>query len=416
MASKRTGRGPITGPWIMERIIALAGHSEQPDQITRTYLTPAQKAAGEMLIGWMRETGMSARFDAAGNVIGRYEGTDPTAPAIMIGSHYDTVINAGRFDGPYGVVAALAVVHTLYRQGRRPRAPIEVVAFAEEEGVRFKSTLIGSRAIAGTLDPDIVEARDAQGIRLGDALAAFHGSMPDLATAARNKGAIGGFIELHIEQGPVLADEGLPVGVVTGIAGASRFSIAVHGQAGHTGTVPMSKRRDAAAGAAEFILAVGRRGSGVADLVGTVGVVSTPGGAANVIPGLVEMTLDVRAATDRHRLEAIRDIRDALRDIGKRRGLRITMTKTHDARAVQCDGRLQAALSGAIEARGLPVRSLPSGAGHDTMAMASLCPAAMLFVRCGHGGISHDPRETMTAADAAIGANVLLDAVTTLAA
>lgn len=411
MTSSTGSQVGISGAWIMERIEALARHTEVPGEITRTYLTSTQRAAGETLIAWMTDAGMSADFDAAGNVIGRYEGAMPGAPAIMIGSHYDTVVNAGRYDGPYGVLAALAVVDHLNRHGRRLRCAIEVVAFAEEEGVRYKSTLIGSRAIAGTLDAGVLELVDAQGIRLEDARTKFHGRRWPIESAARSNGDIAAFIELHIEQGPVLETEGLPVGVVTGIAGASRFAITVRGKAGHAGTVPMGLRRDAAVGAAEIIVAVEAICAAAGNVVGTVGVVSTPGGAANVIPGRVDLSLDVRSVDDAARRAALKKLRAAVETIGERRGLQVEWTSTHDADAVQCDARLQAALAEAISRRGLSVRYLPSGAGHDAMAMASICPVAMLFVRCGNGGLSHHPDETMTAEDAEIGALVLLDAV-----
>lgn len=404
----------ITGAWIMERIEALALHTEVPGQITRTYLSPAQRSAGEMLIGWMAEAGMAADFDAAGNVIGRYEGAAPGAPALMIGSHYDSVVDAGRFDGPYGVVAAIAAVDQLNRAGRRLPLAIEVVAFAEEEGVRYKATLIGSRAVAGTLHADILQLVDAQGVTLDDARTAFHGRHRPIESAARQANEIAGFLELHIEQGPVLEGEGLPVGVVTGIAGASRFSITVRGAAGHAGTVPMGLRRDAAVGTAEIIMAVESICTTAGDVVGTVGVVTTPGGAANVIPGRVDLSLDVRSISDVSRDSALERIRAAIYEIAERRHLKVDLVPTHDASAVLCDADLQAAFAHAIIARGQAVRQLPSGAGHDAMAMATLCPVAMLFVRCGNGGISHSPAETMTAADAEFGAQILLDAIVRL--
>ncbi len=406
----------VTGREMMARLDALAAYTETPGHgLTRTYLTPELRQAGEQLIAWMRAADMTASFDAIGNVVGRYEGMDKTAPALMLGSHYDTVRNAGKYDGPYGVIAALSVVETLHAQKRRLPFPIDIIAFGDEEGVRFKSTLIGSRAVAGTLDPAVFELTDAHGISLRKALAAFGGDATKLASVARKKGQLRGYIELHIEQGPVLTAEKLPVGVVTSIAGASRFAITLTGQAGHAGTVPMPLRRDAAVAAAEFILAVEARCSGEATLVGTVGVVSIPGGAANVIPGVAELSLDVRAEGDKVRKSAVGDLKRTLGDICKRRNIKSAIRQTHDAKAIACDAALRAALAGAIADLGTRVFALPSGAGHDAMAMADICPVAMLFVRCGHGGISHDPREIMTAADAEMGARVLLGAVEQLA-
>ena len=243
----------ISGREIMARLDALATFTETPGKgLTRTYLTPALRHAGEQIITWMEAAGMTASFDAIGNVVGHYAGADPRAPTLMLGSHYDTVHNAGRYDGPYGIIAALAVVESLHAQKQRLPFPIEIIAFGDEEGVRFKSTLIGSRAVAGTLDTTMLDLTDAQGISMRKALSAFGGDASKLASVARKKGQVRGYIELHIEQGPVLAAEKLAVGVVTSIAGASRFMITLTGQTGHAGTVPMALRRDAAAAAAHL--------------------------------------------------------------------------------------------------------------------------------------------------------------------
>jgi hydantoinase/carbamoylase family amidase len=416
MTRRKRPTSLIDGAALMARLDALARFTETPGMVTRTYLTPAHQAAGRQLIDWMAEAGMTAGFDAVGNVVGRLEGTDTHAPAIVLGSHYDSVINAGRYDGPYGILAAIAAVDALRRDSQRQRAPVEVVAFAEEEGVRFKATLIGSRAFAGTLDPAVLDLRDGAGVRLGDELAAFHGSaMPPLSSAARKPGSIACYIEAHIEQGPVLLRNGEPLGIVTGIAGASRFAITVAGEAGHAGTVPMAMRRDALAATAEMVLAVERMCTGRPDLVGTVGMLEVPGGATNVVPGKVRMTLDVRSGEDAVRRAAIAAIQEEFDVVARRRDVALGWTKTHDAAAVACDPALQAALAASIGDLGLPVRHMASGAGHDAMALASVCPVAMLFVRCGNGGISHDPRETMTAADAALGAEVLYRTVRRLA-
>jgi hydantoinase/carbamoylase family amidase len=416
--STQVGRDALPdGRSMMARLDALAAFTETPDAgLTRTYLTPALRAAGAQLIRWMQDAGMTAAFDAIGNVVGRYEGQDPAAPVLILGSHYDTVRNAGKYDGPYGVVAALAVVQTLNTRQQRLPFAIEIVAFGDEEGVRFKSTLIGSRAVAGTLDAAVLDLVDADGVTMRNALKAFGGDAAALAHIARMPGQVRGYVELHIEQGPVLIAENLPVGIVTSIAGATRFMITLTGQTGHAGTVPMPLRRDAATAAAEFILAVEQRCAAEPTLVGTVGSVATLGGAANVIPGLVELSLDVRAATDAVRIAAVKDLQVTLAEICQRRGITSAVRQTHDAGAVACDAGLMTALAVGVKGAGLRPFSLPSGAGHDAMAMADLCPAAMLFVRCGNGGISHDPREIMTPEDAEVGARVLLSAVEHLAA
>jgi allantoate deiminase len=401
---------------LMQRLDALAKHTEVPGEVTRTYLTPALKSAGEQLITWMTEAGLYARFDAMGNVIGRREGAQKNAPALLIGSHYDSVRNAGNYDGPYGVIAAIAAAAELQRRKVDLPFALEVLAFGDEEGVRFKSTLLGSRALAGTLDPAVLKTEDTNGISMKNALVAFGGDPAGIKKLARKAKSALGYIELHIEQGPVLDSKDMPVGIVTAIAGASRWKIVIEGQAGHAGTVPMDLRHDAAAAAAEITLAVEVIAQDTPGLLATVGILTTPGGAANVIPGTVELSLDVRAPNDKLRKAGITAIKDAIKAITQRRKVKAHLTPTHDANAVACDAALQAHLAASIEAAGLPVVHLASGAGHDAMAMADLCPIAMLFVRCGHGGISHDPREIMTAPDAETGARILLATIERLAA
>ncbi len=400
----------------MRRLDALATHTEVPGEVTRTYLTPALKSAGEQLIAWMTQAGLDARFDAMGNVVGRREGAKKNAPALLIGSHYDSVRNAGKYDGPYGVIAAIAAAAELRQRAVVLPFALEVIAFADEEGVRFKSTLLGSRARAGTLDPAVFKTEDARGISMQQALVEFGGDPAGIKKLARKPRSALGYIELHIEQGPVLDSKDVPVGIVTAIAGASRWKIGIEGQAGHAGTVPMDLRRDAATAAAEIALAVEVIAQDTPGLLATVGIFTTPGGAANVIPGTVELSLDIRAASDTLRKAGMAAIRQAIKAITQRRKVKAHLTPTHDANAVACDAALQAHLAASIEAAGLPVVHLASGAGHDAMAMADLCPVAMLFVRCGHGGISHDPREIMTAADAETGARLLADTIERIAA
>jgi allantoate deiminase len=398
----------ITGTEIMRRAEALAGITEEPGRLTRSFLTPEHKRAGEMVIGWMRAAGMSAGFDAIGNVAGRYEARTPGAPALLLGSHLDTVRDAGRYDGILGVLSAIACVEELNRRGERLDFALEVFGFGDEEGVRFQSTLLGSRAVAGRFDKALLERRDAGGVSLREALLAFGLEPERIATAARRPQQALAYVELHIEQGPVLETEGLPLGVVTSIAGASRYAVTLTGEAGHAGTVPMGLRRDALAAAAEAVLLVERRCAGAPGLVGTVGRIAAQPGAINVIPGRAEFTLDIRAAEDEERRRAAEDILSGIEDICRRRGVTLERAQTHDNAAAACAPWLMAQLDRAVAARGIPIRHLPSGAGHDAMVMTAIAEIGMLFVRCGRG-ISHNPAEMITAADAELGAVVLLD-------
>jgi hydantoinase/carbamoylase family amidase len=395
-----------TGMAIMRHAEQLAQHTEAPGMLTRTYLTPAHHAAAAQLTQWMQDAGMIVRRDAAGNVIGRYEGMTPGAPALLTGSHFDTVRNAGKYDGNLGIILPIACIAAWNRQGRRFPFAIEVIAFAEEEGVRFKATLLGSRAIAGTFDHSVLERRDDTGIAMREAIAAAGFDVAALPAAAYNRDDVLAFVEVHIEQGPVLLDEGLPVGIVTAISGASRFIVQASGLAGHAGTVPMGLRRDAAMTAAEIGLYIERRCSGIPGLVGTVGVLEVPNGAANVVPGRAVFSIDIRAEQDALREAAVADVLREMQAISERRNVALEINRTHDAASVPCASWLQAQLEQAIAGLGLPVRRLPSGAGHDAMAVAALTDVAMLFVRCGNGGISHHPDETMSVEDAQAAAAV----------
>lgn len=350
---------------------------------------------------------MTAGIDAIGTVVGRYDGTVPGAPALLLGSHVDTVRDAGRYDGALGVLAAVAAVAALRDAGERPAFPIEVLAFGDEEGLRFPTTLAGSRALAGGLAPTALEARDAEGVRLRDALAAFGCDPAAVPGLARRPEDVRAYVEPHIEQGPVLEAEGLPVGVVTAINGATRLAVHVTGRAGHAGTVPMRLRRDALAGAAEMILAVERRCSTASDLVGTVGRIDARPGAVNVIPGAVRFTAEVRSPEDAARGAAVADLASAFEGVAARRGLRLALEPAYDEPARSCDSELIRRLAAAVEGEGVRPRLLPSGAGHDGQAMAALCPIGMLFVRC-RGGISHNPAEAITASDAETAVRVLL--------
>jgi allantoate deiminase len=400
---------------IMSRLDALAAISAEAGAITRLYLTPEQARANALVMGWMREAGLSPRIDAAGNVVGRAEGSVPGAPALVIGSHLDTVRDAGRFDGPLGVVTGIACVGALLREGRRPPFAIEVVGFADEEGTRFDAALIGSRAFAGTLDPAVMARADGQGITVASALRGAGLDPARIGEAARSPKDILAYLELHIEQGPTLERAEIPVGLVTAISGASRLSIALSGEAGHAGTVAMAGRRDALAGAAECILVVEARCAEEPDLVGTVGTLAAAPGAVNVIPGRVTFSLDLRAPDDGQRRNALADIEQAWSAIAARRGLKLYRTVTHDAPSTPCDEGIAARIAAAIAAEGLPVLRLPSGAGHDGMAIHAIAPVAMIFVRC-RGGISHNPDEFASLADIGAGARVLLATLRGIAA
>lgn len=400
----------IFAPRIQDRLDALAAITAEPGAITRLYLTPEQAQAEALVAGWMREAGLTVRYDAVGNLIGRLEGPEPGGPAVVIGSHLDTVRNAGRYDGPLGVITGIACVEALARDGTRLPHALEVVAFADEEGVRFAATLIGSRAFAGHLDPAVLNAADADGITLAAALRTSGLDPAAIATAARRPDAILGYLELHIEQGPMLEKAGLPVGVVTAISGASRLEFTLIGEAGHAGTVAMGERRDALAGAAECVLAVEARCRAEQHLVGTVGRMSAEPGVGNTISGRVRFTLDLRAPDDAQRLAALADIQAAFNSIAARRNLDLGVSLLHEAGAVPCDPGLTALIRDAIAAESLPVVALPSGAGHDGMAVAAIAPIAMVFVRC-RGGISHNPAEFASLPDIEAGARVLFRAL-----
>jgi allantoate deiminase len=396
------------GDEIVGRINELGGISETPEHLARFFLTREHRTAADLILTWMRSAGMHAHLDAIGNVCGRYEGERPVLPCLMLGSHYDTVRDAGRWDGPLGLITAISCVADLHKRGRRLPFAIEVVGFADEEGVRFASTLLGSRAVAGTFDASVLNARDNTGLAMRDALVQFGLDPEHIGAAARIRRELHGYIELHIEQGPVLETEQLPVGVVTAISGATRLAASLTGMAGHAGTVPMRLRRDALAGAAECISVIEELCRTDTDgLVGTVGYIHARPGATNVIPGQVSFTIDLRAATDSHRTRATADIVRHIEAVAKRRKLVLQVDVTHENRTVPCAPWLKAQVAEAIAAEGYRVFELPSGAGHDGMAMIDIADVGMMFVRC-RGGISHHPDEHVDKADADVGARVLL--------
>ena len=392
----------------MQRCDALARYSELPGGLTRVFLSPEARAAGEAVLGWMREAGMHASHDSMGNAVGRYEGVRAGLPCLMLGSHLDTVRDAGRYDGMLGVISAIECVDALSRQQKKLPFAIEVIGFGDEEGVRFGTTLLGSRAIAGTLDPKLLETTDAGGTSIAQALRQFGLDPDQLSTVKRKRSDLLAYAELHIEQGPVLEAEGLAVGVVTAINGFSRLRVTLRGAAGHAGTVPMALRRDALTAGAECILMVERVAKKVAELVATVGRIEAKPGAINVIPGEVQFTVDVRAPEDPVRQEAVAEVKREIARIAADRKLEARIESLQDFGSSACAPWLMRQLERAVEARGLRVRRLPSGAGHDGMAIKAIADIAMLFVRC-KGGVSHNPAESITAEDAAVGAAVLFD-------
>ena len=399
------------GPALMAQADALACFTEDAPHITRTYLSPAHKAAGQYLIGLMHEAGMQAGFDTLGNVVGRYTADDPAAPVVMTGSHQDSVRNAGKFDGLFGILSAIACVKDLHQRGRRLPVTLEVIGFGDEEGVRFAATLIGSKAMVGAFDSAWLTKTDTDGISMAQALRDFGGDPQDFAAVDRRGAKVVAFVESHIEQGPVLLNEGLCLGVVTAIAGATRLKVSVTGLAGHAGTVPMGQRQDALAAAAEMLLAVERYCEAHRDqggLVGTVGILEARPGAANVIPQDVSFTVDVRSGDDAARRAAVAAFENEFATIATRRSVKVEAVPFYSADAAPCHPGLQAQLAQAIAAQGCAVRHLPSGAGHDAMVFPPLCPTAMLFVRCGNNGISHHPDETMSAEDADVATRALL--------
>jgi allantoate deiminase len=369
------------GDLASDRLEALAGFTEEPGRLTRLYLTPAHKAAALQVLAWMREAGMKTRIDAVGNVIGRYEGVEPGLPALLIGSHIDTVRNAGKYDGNLGVVAAISAVAALHRRFERLPFAVEVLAFGDEEGVRFPVTLNGSRAVAGTFDPAALDVRDSDGVSLREALEQFGCDPAGIPDAARRVDDVLGYVEVHIEQGPVLED---------------------------AGTVPMHLRRDALAAAAEMVLAVEREAKDTPGIVATVGMMEALPGAVNVIASGAKLSLDLRSSSDDLRREAVARLKRQFDEIAERRGVGVQVTPRYDEPAATCAPWLVDQLSAAVERTGIRPLQLPSGAGHDGLAMIALCPIAMLFVRC-KGGISHNPAESITAQDTDTAIRVLED-------
>ena len=384
----------------MERCDILGGISEEPGLLVRPYGSGAMRRVNDVVAGWMREAGMSVRTDAIGNLIGRYEAREENAPTLVLGSHLDTVRDAGRYDGPLGVLVALACVERLNASGERLPFAVEVAAFADEEGLRFGTTFLGSSVFAGTFDPGLLDLTDARGATIAEAVRAFDGDPEALAGDGPRPGGLLGYCEVHIEQGPVLEGLGLPVGVVSGIQGQSRVGAGFVGEAGHAGTVPMRGRGDALCAAAEFVLAVEETARGEDGMVATVGTIEVHPGASNVIPGEARLTLDLRHGDDAVRVRVLEALRSRAEGMAAARGLELAWQVRQESGAVPMDEGLTALLARAVEDLGIPAHRLTSGAGHDAAEMAAVAPVAMLFVRC-ERGISHNPLESVAEPDVA---------------
>lgn len=390
--------------------------SDEPGKLTRLYLSPSHRQAAEYVKGAMEVAGLTAFIDAAGSVQGRREGRTPGLPAVLIGSHIDTVRDGGRYDGNLGVVAGILAVQAIRDAGITLPFALEVVAFGDEETVRFPTSLSTSSALVGHYDPTWLDARDADGVVLRDALVAFGGDPAGIAALARKPGSVKAYLEVHIEQGPVLEIENEAVGIVTAINAQSRARVRVTGEAGHAGTVPMRLRKDALTAAAEMALALEEIARGHDQAVGTVGVFRPDPGATNVVPGAVDFTIDYRAPSGETVAAMDREIAQRFDEIAARRGVGLAITPYSREEATPMAAELQEAFAAGIARTGsnLSARRLPSGAGHDAMAMARLCPSAMLFVRC-EKGISHSPLENMSELDAGIAIRVLIETVLELA-
>ncbi|MDP3230091.1 MAG: 2-oxo-4-hydroxy-4-carboxy-5-ureidoimidazoline decarboxylase [Acidovorax sp.] len=392
---------PALGNDVWDWSEKLAEHSDpgfaEKGQLTVTYLTDAHRACAKALSHWMRDCGFDdVKIDAVGNVVGRYHPATDGARYLMTGSHYDTVRNGGKYDGRLGIFVPMACVRELHRAGKRLPFGVEVIAFAEEEGQRYKATFLGSGALIGHFNPAWLEQKDADGVTMRAAMEHAGLKIDDIATLQRDAAQYLGFVEVHIEQGPVLNELDIPLGVVTSINGGVRFIAEMIGTASHAGTTPMDRRRDAAVAVAELALYIEQRAAKDGDSVGTIGLLNVPGGSINVVPGRCQFSLDLRAPTDPQRDALVSDVLDELARIAQRRGLRYTLEESMRAAAAPSAPAWQHHWERAVDALGVPVFRMPSGAGHDAMKLHEILPQAMLFVRGQNSGISHNPLESTT--------------------
>jgi N-carbamoyl-L-amino-acid hydrolase len=411
------GFEPVLGNQVWDCAELLARHSDVAGALTVTYLTPAHQACQVQLVRWMRDCGFDeVNIDAVGNVVGLYRGSDPQAKRLLTGSHFDTVRNGGKYDGRLGIFVSMVCVRELHQRGQRLPFGLEVIGFAEEEGQRYKATFLGSGAVIGKFDTRWLAQKDADGITMREAMAAAGRKPEQIAAMKRDPSQYLGFVEVHIEQGPVLNEIDLPLGVVTSINGSVRYVGDMVGMASHAGTTPMDRRRDAAAAVAELVLYVEKRAAQAPHLVGTVGILSVPSGSINVVPGRCQFSLDIRATTDEVRDAMAHDVLAELKRITERRGLHCTLEETMRASAAPSSPEWQAKWERAVESVGLPVYRMPSGAGHDAMKLHEVMPQAMLFVRGGNSGISHNPLETTTNDDAQLSVEAFSHLLAQLAA
>ncbi|WP_240050852.1 Zn-dependent hydrolase [Metabacillus litoralis] len=400
----------INGNRLKERIKLLSHCSIPSKGVTRLAFTKESLHAEELVIQWMEQAQMMVRRDEMNNIIGRYEGENDQLPVLMIGSHLDSVVDAGMFDGILGVVSAIEVIQFLSDKEIVPPYPIEVVSFCDEEGTRFHTTFLGSKAIAGTLTDSDLEKHDDQGCSIAEALQEI-GLDPTLYThAKRNVGDLLGYIELHIEQGPVLQENNLPCGVVTEFAGASRFNIRIEGKAGHAGTVPFANRKDALTGAAEAILFLEKIAKTTEGVMATVGKLSVQPGASNVIPGSVTFTLDVRDVDEKRKQNFVNDAFRKIRGISLNRGLLFHHEEVLTVSPVKCSNEYITIIENVLKDNSITPLKMVSGAGHDAMAVSDIAKVGMIFVRC-KDGISHHPDEFVSIQDMKIGTKILLDTV-----
>ncbi|MFC5475881.1 allantoate amidohydrolase [Paraherbaspirillum soli] len=405
------GHSPQLGNSIMRWAEQIGAWSDDDNGLTCAYMTAAHTRTAAQIASWMREAGMQVEIDAAGNVVGRYLSDHPQAKTLMTGSHYDTVRNGGKYDGREGILLPIAIVQHLHQRGEKLPFHLEIIGFSEEEGVRFKSTFLGSNAVIGQFDLDLLNNTDRDGITMREALQSAGHDVAAIPAIARNPADLLGYVEVHIEQGPVLLQRDLPAGIVTSIAGSCRYMVQLKGVASHSGTTPMAMRKDAAVAAAEILLYVEQRCAQDqrASLVGTVGQLQVPNGSTNVIPGACIFSLDIRAADDAVRDAAVFDVLQHIESVCQRRCIEASVEKMVSAPAAPCAPWLMEQLAAAAERAGVQPFKLTSGAGHDAMTIAKITDVAMLFTRCGNGGISHNPLETMTADDAEVSAQILLD-------
>ena len=370
-------------------IAELGAISAEPGRLVRLYLTPEHRRAADLVAGWMRASGLAVSEDALGTVRGRYG----SGKRLLIGSHIDTVIDAGQYDGTFGVVAGILAADHFAKSGRVLPFGIDVLAFGDEEGVRFPATLTSSLACAGAFKPDLLTMKGAGGVTFADAVRAYGKKPEDVAAAAYRSDDVAAYVEVHIEQGPVLESRNQPLGVVNAIIGQTFLLVEIFGEAGHAGTVPMLLRRDALAGCAETMLLAEKLARDTkGEVVATAGRLNVEPGAANVIPGHVVLWIDMRSGSDAARAQFVERFKTGCREIADRRHLGVTITTTREVPTTPCDPKLQQQLADAVAAVGGEPYRLGSGAGHDGQAMAKLCPIGMLFVRC-RGGISHNPME-----------------------